>query len=67
MNNFDKGISIRMVVLGAVVGHLAGVARRWQVPTEVVDAVGALAGYAYDLLAFQVKSRIRVTKPAGRV
>ena len=58
MEGFDKKISIRMIVLGSVMAHLSGVAQRYHVPTEVVDAVGALVGWAYDAVAFKVKSRL---------
>lgn len=65
MDRFDQKISVRMVVLGAVVGHLTGVAQRYHLPAEAVDLAGALAGYAYDALAFQVKARLSFGKPLG--
>lgn len=52
---FNKTFSFRTVLMSAVSGWLAS--SKFNIPAEQAVAIGAVAGYIYDLAAFAIKKK----------
>lgn len=54
---FDGLVTLRTVVLTAIIGFLAGYYPEVKTVPEVSAAIGGIIGGVYDVIAFYVKSR----------